>query len=209
MSTAPKKACRSWRKSCPSGMVSIALCYTPSIRRTAPSSRICTPIFPGLEALDTADLMVLLHPLPRSARQPDEAHRGLCGIGPPHRRPAHRHACLRSEEQPDLRALQLEQQGLGWRIRTAGAGRDLDRPPRRARQAEHARHPGQGRGDIIPFCAAFGTAISGVRPMCTKCACRSPATAVRWCSARWWKACTRTIRPRQGSRTIPCCRSPG
>jgi hypothetical protein len=36
---------------------------------------------PGLEALDHADAMVLVHPLPRPARRPDEAHHRLLDAG--------------------------------------------------------------------------------------------------------------------------------
>ena len=63
---------------------------------------------PGLETLETADLVVMLLAVPRPARRADEAHRRLRGIGQADRGDAHRDACLRHQDQPDLQPLELE-----------------------------------------------------------------------------------------------------
>ena len=100
------RACPNWQRSCPCGMDShctVLYAIDPTDGTIKPD--LHTNI-PGLEALDSADLMVMLHALPRLARQPDEAHRGLRGIRPADRGPAHRHARLRSEDQPHLSPLQ-------------------------------------------------------------------------------------------------------
>ena len=128
------------------------------------------------------------HAFSQSARRADEAHRRLRQERPADHRPADRHARLQLAGELDLRPLRLAQQAVGRRLRPAGAGRDLDQPSRRPRQAEHARRHRPGRSRAIRSSAASRTATSGGPPTSTACACRCPATASRWCWARCWKA---------------------
>ena len=86
-----------------------------------------------------------------------------------------------------LRPLLVDEQGVGRRLRPAGAGRDVDRPPRPPRQAEHPRHHRAGGSRGTRSCAASRTATSGARPTSIAFACRCPATASRWS----WARCSR------------------
>ena len=169
---------------------------------TARSTRTSNNI-PGLEALEDADLMVMFT---RFRDLPDEQMKHIVDYvesGKPDRRPAHRHARLQRQDEQDVRALHLEQQGMGRRLRPAGARRDLDQPPRRARQAEHARASSrQGRQDHpilrgIKDGDIWGpTDVYGVR-------CRCRATASRWCSGQVLTGMKPTDPPLDGQEERP------
>ena len=57
---------------------------------------------PGLEALRTADLMVIFTRWRRPPRRPDEVYRGLRQLGQTNPRPAHRVACVQFQDEQDL-----------------------------------------------------------------------------------------------------------
>ena len=107
---------------------------------TARSTRTQHDNIPGLEALDTADLLILFT---RFRDLPDEQMKHIVDYvesGKPiiGLRTATHAFNIKTEQ--DLRQVHLaRRQGVGRRLRPAGAGRDLDQPPRPARQAEHAR----------------------------------------------------------------------
>ena len=102
---------------------------------------------PGLEALKTADLMIIFT---RFRNLPDEqmkhivdyveSGRPIIGM----RTATHAFNIGKSKTY----ARSTTGSGKEWdgRLRPAGARRDLGQPPRQPRQAEHARHPRQGRG---------------------------------------------------------------
>ena len=101
---------------------------------------------PGLEALEHADLMIIFT---RFRDLPDEQMKHIVDYvesGQPivGMRTATHAFDIKSGKT--YARYQLEQQGMGWRLRPAGAGRNLDQPSRRARQAEHARHDRPGPG---------------------------------------------------------------
>ena len=107
---------------------------------------------PGLEALDSADLMVILT---RFRDLPDDQMRQIVDYvesGRPIVALPHGHACLRHQTPQNVRSLRLAEQGMGRRFRPARAGRDLDQPPRPSRTAEHARahRPGNARTPHSP-----------------------------------------------------------
>ena len=107
------------------------------------------------------------HALPQPARRADEARRRLRRVGPADHRHAHGDARLQHQGQ-DLREVHLEQQGMGRRLRPAGAGRDLGQPPR-ATTARRARAASSRRARrTTRSCAASRTATSGARPTSTK-----------------------------------------
>ena len=78
---------------------------------------------PGLETLDSADLVVMLL---RFRDLPD------CGV-------AHLHSRLRDEIESDVSALVIQQQGMGRRLRTSGIGRDMDQSPWQTQDSKHSR----------------------------------------------------------------------
>ena len=101
---------------------------------------------PGLEALRSADLMIIAT---RFRDLPDdqmkeivdyvESGRPIIGM-----RTATHAFNLKSKTYAKY---SVEQQGLGRRVRPAGARRHLGQPPRAARQGEHARdHRAGGQG---------------------------------------------------------------
>ena len=118
---------------------------------------------PGWAAQDSADFLVLglrFRDLPDDG---DEAHRRLRGGG----QAAARHPDL----HPRLQLLQQEGQpyasgpSIQRRLRQEGAGRNLDQPPWRPRQGEHARRDRGGQQEPSPRSPA--SAMSGARAMST------------------------------------------
>ncbi len=158
---------------------------------------------PGLEALDSADLLILFT---RFRNLPDDQMRHIVDYvesGKPiiGLRTATHAFALRVRQL--VRPLRLAEQGVGRRVRPPGARRNVDQSPRRPRQAKHARHRRPGHEGPSRSCAASKTATSGARPTSTACACRCPATASRSCSARCSPACTPTIQPLAGREERP------
>ena len=202
-STAPRRRCRSSARSSPSITASSAPCCSPSTRRTARSTPTVTTTSPASRRSKTADLMVIFT---RFRDLPDEQMKHIVDYvesGKPIiglRTATH---AFNIKPGQDLRAsTRWQQQGLGRRLRPAGARRDLDQPPRPARHAEHARHHRPGRRRTTRSSAASRTATSGARPTSTASACPCPATASRWC----WARCSTGMKPtdpprRRASRT--------
>ena len=145
---------------------------------------------PGLEALETADLMVIFT---RFRNLPDDQMKHIVDYvesGKPivGMRTA-THAFNIEGGRPDLRQVRLDNADKDWerRLRPPGARRDLGQPPRQPRQAEHARDHRRGRQGPPDPPRASRTATSGARPTSTASACRCPATASRWS----WGRCSR------------------
>ncbi len=204
-SIAPRRPCRNWPRSWRSITASSVRCCSPSTPRTARSTRTSNDNIPGLEALKTADLMIICHALPQPARRTDEAHRRLRRVGQADHRHAHRDACLQPRQQEqDLRA-----SGPGTAARTgraASAGRCSARrgstitatTAARARAASSAKER-----RTIRSSGASRTATSGARPTSTACGCRCPATASRWCWARCSQGMKPTDQPVDGQEERP------
>ena len=143
---------------------------------------------PGLEALKTADLMIIFT---RFRNLPDEQMKHIVDYvesGKPiiGMRTA-THAFNIPGEQ-DLFASWSDGNKDGGGFGTRGAGREhgstiTATTARRARAASWPRASSTTRS-----CAASRTATSGGRPMCTPSICRCPATASRWCWVRCSKA---------------------
>ena len=110
--------------------------------RTARSTRTCNNI-PGLEALKTADLMVIFT---RFLNLPDdqmqhvadylEAGKPVVGL----RTSTHAFNIPKDQQVREVLVQRQRREGLGGRVRQAGARRDVGEPPRRARQGGHPRH---------------------------------------------------------------------
>ena len=129
---------------------------------------------PGLEALKTADLMIIFT---RFRNLPDDQMQHIdnyLDIGQTDHRSAHGHARLQHRQGQPVRQVLLDKQGLGRRLRPAGAGRDLDQPSWRPRQPEHRAASSPREPSSIPSCAASRTATSGARPTSTASVCRLP-----------------------------------
>ena len=129
-----------------------------------------------------------LHALPQPARRADEGHRRLRRIGPADHRHAHGDARLQHRSSKTYAKYSWQQQGMGRRLRPAGARRDLGQPPRPPRpgRARAASSPPGARDNPILRGIKDGdiwgpTDVYGVH-------CRSAATASRWCSARCSRA---------------------
>ena len=145
---------------------------------------------PGLEALKTADLMVIQT---RFRDLPDEqmkyivdyveSGRPVIGL----RTATHAFNLGTSKTYAQIQ-LGQQRQGLRGRLRQAGAGRDVGQPLGLARQAEHARHHRQGRGRQPDPARHQGRRHLGAdrRVRGAFAAARRPAR--RWSSARCWRA---------------------
>ena len=139
---------------------------------------------PGLEALETADLMVIAT---RFRDLPDdqmkhivdyvESGRPIIGM----RTATHAFNLKTARPTPSYT---WQQQGMG---RRASAGRCSARPGSTTTASTASRAPAasspRGRRTTRSS-AASRTATSGARPTSTASTCRCPATASRWCWAR-------------------------
>ncbi len=157
---------------------------------------------PGIEALRTADLMVILT---RFRELPDqqmryvvdyvESGRPIVGL----RTATHAFA---PKAGTTFARLRLAEQGMGRRLRPAGAGRDLDQPPRPPRAPEHARdHRPRDEGSPDSARHQRRRHLGSDRRLC-RAAADAQRLASRWSSAKSCPECTRTILPWSANRTI-------
>ena len=109
--TAPRKRSRNWRRSSPRGTASSAPYSSPRGRDDQPDRHnqpVDTNNIPGLEALKSADLMVIFTAVPEPAGRSDAVRRGLPRRGQAGRRPANRDARVQHPEGPEVREVLVQ-----------------------------------------------------------------------------------------------------